>query len=400
MGDDFTQPALFVGQVPCLMAKEISTVEKTVDLFDSSQSLKVACDLGGRLSGLEKRKDVVCCPLNQTPCTWLEGYRSNSEYSTEGLVDVVRSSLELCRNPHRLTVFQSANGTLHPTILESLSAELSELSFLSVSLIPSGGISGLSCLHFVLNASYFVHFSEGCVLRGTDDLQYLQSQSKSQDRRPSVSQQEMLRLLATDLCFAMNHSQWLLSNQLNRGGFCDVRTSLWRTVLPRAASAVIPEFNSLRACSQNLRAAYLNLNNGIDIFRDGETCIRNASILNLRMGKTGYAECPVDSAESEISTALKWATPDLSWPSTTGHSERNLWSKSEKVKFSASEVTKSSSNVFVLGFESPFAKSIVRSVLKKAEGLISKRAYLHLFTDGSFGTDDLVAAVETLKDFV
>lgn len=398
MDDVFTQPALFIGQVPCLMAKEISSIEKTVDLFDSSRSLKVACDLGGRLSGLEKRKDILCCPLNQTPCTWLEGYRSNAEYSAEGLVDAVRSSLELCRNPHRLSVFQSSDGALHPTILESLSADLPELSFLSVSLIPSGGISGLSCLHFILNASYSVHFSEACVLRGTDDLQYLYSQSKSQDRRPSITQQEMLRLLATDLCFAMNHSQWLLSNQLSRGGFCDVRTSLWRTALPRSASAVVPEFNSLRACSQNLRAAYLNTSS--DLFRDGELCIRNASILNLRMGKTGYAEGPIDSAESEISTALKWATPDLTWPSTTGHSERNLWSKSEKVKFSASEVTKSSSNVFALGFESPFAKSIMRSVLKKAEGLISKRAYLHLFNGEGFGADDLVAAVETLKDFV
>jgi hypothetical protein len=133
------------------------------------------------------------------------------------------------------------------------------------------------------------------------------------------------------------------------------------------------------------------------LFRNGTTNIRSSSILNLRRGKSGYVEIPIDTAESEVLTALKWATPDLAWPSMTGHSDRKLWSKSEKVKFSASESTKYTSNVCALGFESPFARSFVKSVLIKAEGLISKRAYLHLFSDGGFGPDDLIAAVEMLK---
>lgn len=410
-------PLVAVGQSACQLASEIRSLHR----HEAPPFPEILCDEHRRLSGkrrgstsLQKEVGII-----RAPVSWVEGLED--EITKIDLLDSLRSSLEQCGNPQRMTLISNALGTLMPTILEDISCEFPTLSILSILLVPMGGAKGINNLNFVLNTSFSLEYSEGCILRGPEDLKHLlplsinqMHNNRSYKLGPYNSKYTLLnRFMATDILFALRNNQWLLSHR-SGDPFVDCRTSVWKSLLNSYSKTsrkhtLGNNVDVIRSCAASLRSSYLHLECPINRYRLFNIHTSSSLIQRSPGSKIEYIvskakekdKLSLGKLDANINAALKWATPAMSWPSSVNITlQHNVQPSFGSVDFSFTDDYDQfvdDCKICAIGFQSSFAKAYILSVLANAEQVVSKGAYLHRFHEGSITSDDLVGAVEALQ---
>ena len=420
-------PLLAIGQYACQIATEISNADRHSMLDKTSSFSQILCDEFRRLPSSLSTSDnaqrhtfprMTEIGIFQTPVSWIEGF--GDIHVKQELLDSIRCSLEQCCNPQIVGLISNAAGTLLPTIIEDINEEFPALSILSVLLVPMDGVAGMNNLNFILNTYFTLEHSEGCILRGPEDLKHLLFPPIGGNfYRKRINAANMYdmgyaildRFLATDILFALRHHQWLLSHR-SLDPLVDCRTSAWKNILKsrsKKSSKFMEDVDLVRACVTNLRSLYLHSEHHMNRCRLYDIRF-SSSMMQLSFGgrigcitSTQSKKIPLCSYKmgTAITPALKWATPLISWPHFVDvnygdvlHTSNacvgyDLYEKHDKSQLGHS--------IYGIGFQSLFAKAYVSSMLTSAESILSRGAYLHRFDEISITCDDLSNALEALK---
>lgn len=264
-------------------------------------------------------------------------------------------------------------------------------------------------MNFLLNSNLSLDYSEGCIIRGPEDLMHLVSPSMRRCCNKSIlcdSKFALLdRFLAADISFALRHYQWLISHS-SADPLIDCRTSSWKSLInseSKTPEKIIDDMDGIRACTANLRSLYLYNECHMNRYR-----LYNihsySSMMQWSFGSGINCISPslyICNTDSNFTNALKWATPSISWH---GRIKLNYEDYSQlkngcvesnyPVEY---DLLEPDQKIYAIGFQSPFAKAYISSVLTGAESIISRNAYLHRFCEKSITCDDLLSALEVLR---
>ena len=434
----FDSVSIYLGQSACQLGKGVDQVERSLDVFKGKKkSLKILCDVNSRLSEFSSllsssskfdygisnsrgnssssssssssstrisNRGLVGVPFVSAPNTWLEGLCD--QRTSREVIESLRLSLEICDNPLRVSIISCISGTICPGILEQIASEFPSLSLFSVQTVPPGGLGGANCLNCLLNSNYAMYYPESSMIRRFDEVFHLSKAGGAVEKHVDVSIQQMNHLVATDICFALQNYEWLSSLATSRDIFVDCRTSIWKNTIStrlHSRSGKTNKFNALRACMQNLRSTYLLHEDLIDRYSMHDIYSSKLGQLSVERERSEhmneiYRLHPLHAGETDVYNSLKWASPNISWhsPLMTPKTSTELWIKDMKEEFASDDKRHAAC---AIGFQSPFAKSYLKSIVANAEMLLSRGAYVHRYSGAGFSPDDLSAAIEWLKAY-
>jgi hypothetical protein len=314
---------------------------------------------------------------------------------------------------------------LATTLVEHLKWNVPEISVTALALTPFGGLEGLGYYNAAVACNTFVRTADRFIVRGLDDgllmtrsddtsssgLASSQSSLSSSlgqgqsDQRDITSLTKFWTHTAGDLlvaarhgmCSFSRHSQdWMDAAISHDSNVMDIRSSWWRQCVNASATKTktkVQKFKPVRDMAMNLRSLH-NSQQFSSMPRSlsaspskVKSTIQSKLLSKLDLHVTRAAlldESPEDNAQittSEISTALTYAAPSMTWSELT-------------LLKSPLPTSASVRSVVAIAFDSPYAVQSIHNIQSRARSLASRGAYLHSFKDSSgIDVEDLMTAI-------